>query len=316
MDNPLSNVYTDRDFQYLKSKSLDVCIVVRHRGTKEVTMRSSVPHSEAVKMIRGMENTKEDTWVTEAQKNRFPKSPEPLEDILNCKPKIQKLASKLMSFWNSEVRGRQAMGVGEFKAWNDFEFDLGKTHFLINQFDKIRNDVDKFSLKMVDVIEWKELAGCHGIGTGNLKAVKIDWTWLEVLKFFIVWSYTVVGVGVDENLTDSWTPGAKDFLPKKKKFQPKPKKAKKKPCSESQQNTGKRKGGERSKTTITERNDDFEMAMAMSVTEEIERVRQAENDRESEELAKVLSISLHEVSRESVKNDDGMGVTNQVLTDR
>ena len=158
MDNPLSNVYTDRDFQYLKSKSLDVCIVVRHRGTKEVTMRSSVPHSEAVKMIRGMENTKEDTWVTEAQKNRFPKSPEPLEDILNCKPKIQKLASQLMSFWNSGVRGRQAMGVGEFKAWNDFEFDLGKTHFLINQFDKIRNDVDKFSLKMVDVIEWKELA--------------------------------------------------------------------------------------------------------------------------------------------------------------
>ena len=114
----------------------------------------------------------------------------------------------------------------------------------------------------------------------------------------------------------SRTPGAKDFLPKKKKFQPKPKKAIKKPCSESQQNTGKRKGGERSKTTITERNDDSEMAMAMSVTEEIERVRQAENDLESEELAKVLSISLHEVSRESVNNDDGMGVTNQVLTDR
>ena len=103
---------------------------------------------------------------------------------------------------------------------------------------------------MVDVIEWKELAGCHGIGTGNLKAVKIDWTWLEVLKFFIVWSYTVVGVGVDENLTDSWTPGAKDFLPKKKKFRPKPKKAKKKPCSESQQNTGKRMGGERSKQQL------------------------------------------------------------------
>ena len=38
-----------------------------------------------------------------------------------------------MSFWNSEVRGRQAMGVGEFKAWNDFEFDLGKTHFLAPQ---------------------------------------------------------------------------------------------------------------------------------------------------------------------------------------
>ena len=108
--------------------------------------------------------------------------------------------------------------------------------------------------------------------------------------------------------------GQKTFYQRKRSFNQK--KAKKKPCSESQQNTGKRKGGERSKTTITERNDDFEMAMAMSVTEEIERVRQAENDREGEELAKVLSISLHEVSRESVNNDDGMGVTNQVLTDR
>ena len=101
MDNPLSNVYTDRDFQYLKSKSLDVCIVVRHRGTKEVTMRSSVPHSEAVKMIRGMENTKEDTWVTEAQKNRFPKSPEPLEDILNCKPKIGLKIDEFLEFRGS-----------------------------------------------------------------------------------------------------------------------------------------------------------------------------------------------------------------------
>ena len=54
----------------------------------------------------------------------------------------------------------------------------------------------------------------------------------------------------------------------------------------------------------------------MSVTEEIERVRQAEKNRENEELPKVLSISLHEVSRESVNNDDRMGVTNQVLTDR
>ena len=47
------------------------------------------------------------------------------------------------------------------------EFDLDKTHFVINQFDKIRNDVDKSILKMVDVIDWKELAGCHGIGAGT-----------------------------------------------------------------------------------------------------------------------------------------------------
>ena len=40
MDNPIVN--TDRDFQYLTKKLLDKCIVVRHKGTKEVTMRNSV----------------------------------------------------------------------------------------------------------------------------------------------------------------------------------------------------------------------------------------------------------------------------------
>ena len=111
MDNPLSNVYTDRDFQYLKSKSLDVCIVVRHRGTKEVTMRSSVPHSEAVKMIRGMENTKEDTWVTEAQKNRSPMSPEPLEDI-ELQAKNSKVGLKIDEFL--EFRGSWPSSYGSW----------------------------------------------------------------------------------------------------------------------------------------------------------------------------------------------------------
>ena len=67
------------------------------------TLRSSVPHSETMKMITGIENAKEDTWVTEAQKNRFPKSPEPLEDILNCNPKIQKVGLKIDEFL--EFRG-------------------------------------------------------------------------------------------------------------------------------------------------------------------------------------------------------------------
>ena len=109
--------------------------------------------------------------------------------------------------------------------------------------------------------------------------------------------------------------GQKTFYQRKRSFnqnQRKPKRSRAQKVNKTLEN----ERVEKEKKTITERNDDFEMAMAMSVTEEIERVRQAENDRESEELAKVLSISLHEVSRESVNNDDGMGVTNQMLTDR
>ena len=112
-------------------------------------MRSSFPHSEAVKMIRGMENTKEDTWVTEAQKNRSPKSPEPPEDIMNCKPKIQKLASKLMSFWNSEVCGRQAMGVGEFKAWNDLSLILARHTFLLINLTRLGMMLTSYALQVM-----------------------------------------------------------------------------------------------------------------------------------------------------------------------
>jgi hypothetical protein len=45
--------------------------------------------------------------------------------------------SKSLHALNSEGRGRQAMRVGEFKAWSDFESDLGKAHFFINNLTKL-----------------------------------------------------------------------------------------------------------------------------------------------------------------------------------
>ena len=41
------------------------------------------------------------------------------------------------------------------------------------------DNLDTFSVKMSDIIEWVDFKGMHGIGTGNLKAVKVDWQWLE-----------------------------------------------------------------------------------------------------------------------------------------
>ena len=95
---------------------------------------------------------------------------------------------------------------------------------------------------------------------------------------------------------DTW---GKRLFTKEKEVSTKTKESQKEAVLRRSTKHWKTKGWRKIKTIITERNDDFEMAMAMSVTEEIERVRQAENDRESEELAKVLSIALHEVSRES-----------------
>ena len=68
------------------------------------------------------------------------------------------------------------MGVGNFPAWDMFEVDVGKVlPVLVEQLDNL----DTFSVKMSDIIEWVDFKGMHGIGTGNLKAVKVDWQRLE-----------------------------------------------------------------------------------------------------------------------------------------
>ena len=112
--------------------------------------------------------------MTENQRLNFPKSPGPLVDILTNKCKTKQFVSKIISF--SGVRGGQAMGVGNFPAWDMFEVDVGKVPpVLVEQLDNI----DTFSVNMSNIIEWVDFKGMHGIGTGNLKAVKVDWQRLE-----------------------------------------------------------------------------------------------------------------------------------------
>ena len=149
---------------------------------------------------------------------------------------------------------------------------------------------------MSDVIEWKDLAGIHGIGSGNLKKVKINWTWLEVLKFLIVWSYAVAGVSIDDNVNETWSPNADDFEDKKKfkVDQVKKKRMSKMKCTPAQKEAGRKKGIQRAKQHLNFKatEGDYEMAMALSVSAEIEKERHAEKIQENEDLAKALSLSL------------------------
>ena len=303
MQNLLANAYTDRDFEYLKSKGLDVCIAVRDKRTKEVTIRSSVPVDQ-VKVMLDDEggHLREGTWLSEAQRGKFPKSPGPLEDILNNKSKLQKFVSKIMGFWN-DVRGRQGMGVGTFEAWDSFMLDMGQAPLLVGQLDKARDQLKSFSIKMSDVIEWQDLYGIHGIGTGNLKKVKVSWTWVEVLKFLVIWSYAVAGISIANNVNQTWTPGADDFEespPKFKVNQMKRKEATKHKCTPIQKDAGKKKGIQRAKAAqFKTKQEDYELAMALSVSEEIEKIREGEKERERNEIAKALSLSLAERSEEN-----------------
>ena len=164
---------------------------------------------------------------------------------------------------------------------------------------------------MSKVIEWIDMKGLHGIGTGNLKAVKVDWEWVEVLRCIIIWSYAVLEISVEENVNETWSPGADDFeevLPKKR-FNPSQSKKKatgtKKQCTPKEKEEGMKKGVQRAKANLFKtRQDDFQMAVALSVSEEIEKERSIERDQENHDLAKAMSISMTKRGVESVERGE------------
>ena len=300
----LDNAYTNRDFEYLKSKSLDVCIIVRNRATNKVSMKSTLPMGEVQKILfKECGNAPDERWISQSQRGKFPKSPGPLGDILGNRAKLQQFSSNVMTFWKG-VRGRQAMGVGKFEAWDTYELDMGQVSLLVDQFDKIRGSLNTFMIKMRDVIEWEDLAGIHGIQTGNLKKVKVDWTWLEVLKLIIIWSYAVAGVSIEDNVDQTWSPNADDFEDKKKKQfkvgRVKKKTTSKKKCTPAQKEAGRKQGIERARAYLFKpTQSDYELAMALSVSEEVEKERESKKDEEHTEIAKALSLSMNEMRDEN-----------------
>ena len=109
MEHILDNAYTNRDFEYLKSKNVEVCIIIQHKVTKEISMRSSVPLIDVKSMLQKTDRDKEQSqWVSEHQRKYFPKSDGPITNVFNNKGKLIVMASKVMCFWK-EVRGGQAM---------------------------------------------------------------------------------------------------------------------------------------------------------------------------------------------------------------
>ena len=295
MEHILDNAYTNRDFEYLKSKNVEVCIIIQHKVTKEISLRSSVPLIDVKSMLQKTDRDKEQSqWVSEHQRKYFPKSDGPITNVFNNKGKLIVMASKVMSFWK-EVRDGQAMGIGQFPAWDNFELDMGKIQILEKQFEKVKNHHPGFLLKMSDVIEWSDFSGMKGIGGGNLKKVKLPLSWLDVLKILIMWSYSVIGVSIEDNIDPLWSPSCDDFQKQKKMFtKPRPKTTSGKPkVSQLQRKEGKKRGVERAKQCLFDpTQSDMELAFALSVSEELEKERHAEL--ENSDLAVALRVSMEE----------------------
>ena len=64
MEHILDNAYTNRDFEYLKSKNVEVCIIIQHKVTKEISMRSSVPLIDVKSMLQKTDRDKEQSQNT------------------------------------------------------------------------------------------------------------------------------------------------------------------------------------------------------------------------------------------------------------
>ena len=295
----LENSITNRDVEYLKSKGWEVALIARNTTTGEVCLRSEMNESELISLLKkeGSAKSAKSTWVSEDQKKGFPKSPGKLEEIFKSKKRLESYASLVMKFWKRVVCFEK-MGVGVFKAWDQFNIDMGTLDLLTEQVQRIH--VGSFNIRMVDILEWGDLEGIHGLATGNAEKVKVDWSWFEVLRFFILWSYTVVGISCDgtENVNEIWSPNAEDFVqPKKKMFF--------KTSSKVKTQVQKRPSKPVTSSAVNGQSqmaDDYELGMALSVSDEIERERVAERASELQDLNLALDLSRCEPAHVSPEN--------------
>jgi len=78
--------------------------------------------------------------------------------------------------------------------------------------DRVQEQLGTFTISINDILEWVKLRSLHGLATGNPKALKVNWEWLEFLKLFTIWTFRVCGKGVDQNVDKEWTPSANEFI--------------------------------------------------------------------------------------------------------
>ena len=124
---------------------------------------------------------------------------------------------------------------------------------------------------MGQLISWEELKGIHGLGTGNSKALRVPWTWVEWQIFFIFWSFKLA----DQDIL-TWVKPASDMPEKstQKVLYGKTKGQKDKPkfkCTEEQKKEGYRKGLQRAMSkkgrNIGGADKIIELALALSISE-------------------------------------------------
>jgi hypothetical protein len=226
---------------------------------------------------------------------------------LGDKPRSQSYASAILDWWRKQLKIKT--GGGRFNQWDNIVVDAGKLDFCNDQVDRV-SDTIGYEFTMSDIIDWEDLAGMHGLATGRKTALKVRWEWLEFLRFLIVWSFYTVGIDAKTyNVTD-WTPNADDFVTTttgkkkttsnaKKTWMSKETKSKKKSTVTEQLN-GARRGAKRALGFAATQPDNYELAMAISVSEEQSN---AEIQQEIEEERQIVAALEESVNLEVIREE-------------
>ena len=203
LPNPLINSVTERCVKYLQSLGFDAMIVVRNSSSGEFHYVSDIPLSDVEGFLVASKPKCKNparAGLSDSEKEKFPRTKGQIKDIMKHKPSVQVLASEVMVFWRNLLGVKTR--VGNFRMWDSLEIDVGAFGGVCGDLlDSARSQIgDGFSIKMQQIVDWKDLAGMHGLATGAVKKLKVKWCWLDFLRFFIRWSFLAVGHDIESRV--------------------------------------------------------------------------------------------------------------------
>jgi hypothetical protein len=106
----LQNTYTDCDISYLNAKGFDVFICLKNSVSGEI----QIPHDEVKNhLCKEQRAGEENIWISQKNKDVFPRTPGNIHDIIKDSNRVQKFASTLMAFWRKNILGVSRL-VGEY----------------------------------------------------------------------------------------------------------------------------------------------------------------------------------------------------------
>ena len=167
-------------------------IYVTENGSGLTLGWSGTPQSSHFTNLSSQDTRNSTTVPAEDKKKKISRKAMKVEDIIKSMAKVLSFAPEDMTSWLKNHLGGAKMGGGVFNELDLIALEIATIPLITDQLEKAVEALGGgFSLCMGQIISWEDLKGIHGLGTGNSKALKVPWTWVEWQIFFIFWSFKI-----------------------------------------------------------------------------------------------------------------------------